>query len=450
MHVSDNLTYKKIFIFWIPLALTWFMMTVEQPYLMAVIARLGEAKYNLAAFGIAYSFALIIEAPVIMLMSASTALVKNKDAYLKLRQFTFILNVSVTSIMIVGLTPPVFYFITEDVIGLPGHIARLTHLTSIIMIPWAGAIGYRRFYQGILIRNNLTRRVTYGTVIRLVFMSATALIGYITGLKGAYTAAIALVMGVVCEAGASRIMAQKSVKSLLEESDTAESERTSLSYKFILSFYTPLALTSVISLGVHPIATFFMGRSRLAIESLAVLPVVNALVFIFRSIGLSYQEVNIALIGEKNQNYKMLKNFAVILGVGVLLGLSVMAFSPLARVWFRNVSGLTRELSRLSYLPLKILVLLPVLTVWISFQRGILVHARDTKPITFATAIELITITIILYVTVFYIRIPGVVGAACAYLIGKLLANLYLVPKQMQAARIRTNMHTINFGRLKQ
>ncbi len=388
MFVADNLTYKRIFIFWIPLALTWFMMTIEQPFLMAIIARLGEAKYNLAAFGIAYSFALIIEAPVIMLMSASTALVKNKDAYLKLRKFTFILNVSVTAIMIVCLTPLIFYFITEDVIGLPNPIARLTHLTSIIMIPWAGAIGYRRFYQGILIRNNLTRRVTYGTVIRLVFMLVTALIGYIMRLNGAYTAAMALVVGVVCEAGASRIMAQNPVKSLLAESIVGKSSQTVLSYKTIIHFYIPLALTSLISLGVHPIATFFLGRSRMAIESLAVLPVVNALVFIFRSIGLSYQEVNIALIGEKNQNYKMLRNFAVILGLGVLVGLSIVAFSPLARLWFRNVSGLTQELASLSYLPLKILVLLPVLTIWLAFQRGILVHARKTKPITVATAIE--------------------------------------------------------------
>jgi len=436
MNVANNLTYKKLFIFWIPLALTWFMMTVEQPFLMAIIARLGEAKSNLAAFGVAFSFALIIEAPVIMLMSASTALVKNKDAYLKLRQFTLILNVSVTLIMILGLTPPIFYFIAEDVLGLPKHIARLTHVTSIIMIPWAAAIGYRRFYQGILIRNNLTRRVTYGTVIRLVFMLAAAFIGYIMRLNGAYTAAIALVIGVVCEAGASRIMAQSPVKILLAESNIVDSSQIALSYKTIKNFYIPLALTSVISLGVHPIATFFIARSRLAIESLAVLPVVYALVFIFRSIGLSYQEVNIALMGKKNQNYKMLRNFAVILGLGVFLGLSSIAFSPLARLWFSNVSGLPQELISLSYLPLKILVLLPVLTIWISFQRGILVHARNTKPITIATAIELVTIIIVLYVTVFHMLIPGVIAAACAYIIGKLLANLYLVPKQIRAVRI--------------
>lgn len=67
---------KTILTFWIPLAATWLMMSLEGPYLSALIARLAEPKFNLAAYGIAFSLALIIEAPVIMMMSASTALVK--------------------------------------------------------------------------------------------------------------------------------------------------------------------------------------------------------------------------------------------------------------------------------------------------------------------------------------------------------------------------------------
>ena len=63
---SSQLTTKKIFIFWLPLAVTWIMMSIEGPFLSALIARLNEPKYNLAAYGVAFAFALIIEAPVIM------------------------------------------------------------------------------------------------------------------------------------------------------------------------------------------------------------------------------------------------------------------------------------------------------------------------------------------------------------------------------------------------
>ena len=86
MNITENLTYRKIFLFWGPLALTWLMMAFEQPFLVSVIARLDDAKYNLAAFGIAFSFAMIVEAPVIMLMSASTALVTDRNSFRKLKR----------------------------------------------------------------------------------------------------------------------------------------------------------------------------------------------------------------------------------------------------------------------------------------------------------------------------------------------------------------------------
>ena len=73
MGEETTLTYRRIFVLWVPLVLTWFMMAVEGPFLAAVIARLAEPEYNLAAYGVAFAFAIIIEAPIIMMLSASTA-----------------------------------------------------------------------------------------------------------------------------------------------------------------------------------------------------------------------------------------------------------------------------------------------------------------------------------------------------------------------------------------
>jgi hypothetical protein len=67
--VDGDLTQPRIFRFWLPLAATWLMMAVEGPFLAAVIARLAEPTYNLAAYGVAFSLALVLEAPVIMLPS---------------------------------------------------------------------------------------------------------------------------------------------------------------------------------------------------------------------------------------------------------------------------------------------------------------------------------------------------------------------------------------------
>jgi Na+-driven multidrug efflux pump len=429
---TEKLTYRRIFLFWGPLALTWLMMAFEQPFLIAFIARLNEAKFNLAAFGIAGSFAMIIESPIIMLMSASTALVTGRHSYKKLKRFTDILNAFITGIQLLILIPPVFNYIVIGLMEVPEEVAGIAHIALVIFLPWAASIGYRRFYQGILIRNNLTRRVTYGTMVRLSVIMIMGLFLYSAGVKGAYVGAGAMSLAVFCEAIATRMMVSRTLKDLLQKEDT---ENGNLSLRSITKFYYPLALTSILSLGVHPFVTFFLGRSYMAVESLAVLPVVSSLVFIFRSLGLSYQEVNIALTGKGKQNYPLLRNFAIYLGVLVTVLVTVLAFTPLADFWFINLSGLSKELADLSYLPLKIMILLPAMTVLLNFQRSSLIINGTTGPISIATAIELLGIIAVLLICVVFLNLTGVVAASIAFIAGKGMSNLYLAPKQSAAIK---------------
>lgn len=425
--MPHTLSISKIFRFWLPLSATWLMMSVEGPYLSAIIARMPKAEYNLAAYGVAFSFAMIMEAPIIMMMSASVAIIKNRYTFFKLRSFAYALNAIITALIVIFILPPVFYYVAENLVMLPPEVARLTHIATIILIPWPAAIGYRRFYQGILIRNNLTRKVAYGTIVRLGSMSLTALVLFLsTSLNGAIVGASGLSMGVVCEAVASRIMAAKIVRKLKHEAPSARQEN--LSYREIINFYYPLALTSILTLAVNPMITFFMGQSRMPLESLAVLPVVNSFIFIFKSFGVSYQETSIALLGENKKEYLPLRNFAYILGVLSTGALMLIAFLPLADVWFIDISGLSKTLALIARPPLMILALIPELEVLINFQRAILVDSRATRYITTATAIEVGGIILTLFITIKYFAFIGVVAAALAMLLGRIGANIYLFP----------------------
>lgn len=421
----QKLSYKQIFKFWLPLAATWLMMSLEGPYIAAIIARLPEPKFNLAAYGVAFSFALIIEAPVIMIMSASTALVKDRLSFIKLRNFTYFINTIITLLMLVFLLPDIFFFISIDLIALPKEVADLTYKAFFILIPWPGTIGYRRFYQGIMIRYNLTRRVAYGTIIRITAMSLTALILYLYfNFDGVIVGASALTAGVTTEALVSRLMSWRIVQNIKQENKVAAEIR----YKEIFNFYYPLALTSLIGLGVHPMVTFFIGQSKFPLESLAILPVINSLVFIFRGLGLSFQEVVIALIGERGEGFVPLKLFASYLGIILVLLLFTISLTPLSFVWYYYVSGLSIELTNFAKIPTMIISLMPGLTVLIAFQRGILVGFRNTKPITFATSIEVLGIILILYIMIKGFFMIGAIAAMSAFIIGRLSANIYLFP----------------------
>jgi len=431
---KNDLSLKRIFVFWAPLAATWMMMATEGPFLAAIIARLDNPKFNLAAYGVAFSLAVLIESPIIMIMSASTALVKNRDSYFKLRNFTFLLNGAVTLIMVLLLIPPVFDTITLSIMKLNPEVAELTQHACLFFIPWPAAIGYRRFYQGILVRSNLTRRVAYGTVIRLSTMAVSALSCYLfTSLPGAVVGTLALSTGVTAEAAASRMMAHSATKRVLL---TAAETSKVLDYPSIARFYYPLALTSILSLGIHPLVTFFMGQSRMPLESLAVLPVINSLIFVFRSLGLSFQEVSIALLGEKDQGYRPLKKFAAILGIAASGGLALIGFSPLAAVWFHDISGLTMELTHFSLTPARILCLIPGLSVLLSFQRSLMVNHETTKHVTIATAIEILSIFSLLMIFIRGLYLTGAIAAAISMTVGRLFANIYLL---FPCSRVRQN-----------
>ena len=200
-----------------------------------------------------------------------------------------------------------------------------------------------------------------------------------------------------------------------------------LSYRDIIHFYHPLALTSTISLAAHPIVTFFMGQARMPLESLAVLPVINSLSFIFRSAGLSYQEVVIAQLGPNREDAGVIGRFAAGLGVCASAGLALIAFTPLSRVWFVEISGLSPELAEIAWTPIRILAILPALSVLLSAQRALLVHSHRTGPITGATLVELGGIVLVLLLSIHALDLVGATAAALAFLVGRIGANLYLL-----------------------
>ena len=405
------------------------MMAAEGPFLAAIIARLPSPEFNLGAYGVAFALAILIEAPVIMLMSAATSLVKDRISYLKMRNFSRGLILGTTLLLLIVLVPGVYRWLTETLLQLPTEVADLTYGALWFFLPWPSAIGYRRFLQGVLIRAGKTRLVAMGTLIRLFAMTVAALLGYLLlDIPGAWIGGLALGTGVTVEAIAARFMAAETVRELLaEETDSGYTGRT-VTYRAIATFYLPLALTSMIGLTIQPLLTFFMGRSVAPVESLAVYPVVHSLSFFFRSMGFAYQDAAIALIGEQFEHYRELRRFCFTLGAVATAGLALVAFTPLFQLWFITLSGLTPELTSFALIPARIIVPLPFLSVLLSFQRAILVEGRRTQHITWASVIEVTAVAVLFLTLGFGFEVVGATAAFTAFLGGRLLSTVYLAP----------------------
>ncbi|MEE3262193.1 MAG: hypothetical protein VX290_05060, partial [Candidatus Latescibacterota bacterium] len=75
------MTQRHILLMWLPLALSAMLMTGEILLVQAAVSRLTDAKLMLAALGIMFWLEVLIEAPLIMLLSTSTALTTSAQAY---------------------------------------------------------------------------------------------------------------------------------------------------------------------------------------------------------------------------------------------------------------------------------------------------------------------------------------------------------------------------------
>ena len=80
---------------------------------------------------------------------------------------------------------------------------------------------------------------------------------------------------------------------------------------------------------------------------------------------------------------------------------------------------------------MRILCLMPALEVLLSFQRALLVHARRTAMITWATAVEVTGIVAVMALGVEAFDLVGAVAGAAGVLAGRVAANAFLARPAM-------------------
>lgn len=412
---SKPVPLQRIFHVWWPLAASWLLMGAELPALSAVVARLAEPEINLAAYGgIVFPLALIIESPIIMLLAASTALSKNWDSYKKIYRFMMVTSAALTALHILIAFTPLYYFVAEKLIGAPAEIIEPARIGLMIMTPWTWSIAYRRFNQGVLIRFDHSKAVGVGTAIRLLTDILVLMTGYIIGtIPGIVVATSAVAAGVISEAAYIGYVVRPVVRKKLQPGPPPKEP---LTLRAFLDFYIPLALTSLLILLVQPIGSAALSRMPQALASLAVWPVLSGLVFMFRSLGVAYNEVVVAVLDEplSSQN---LRRFSIILSTSTTVIMLIITATPLSGFWFGTLSGLPPELTAIAILGMWIGLLMPGLSVWQSWYQGVIMHSRRTRGITEAVVVFLVTCTALLWAGVVWSGTTGLFVGMTAFVI---------------------------------
>jgi hypothetical protein len=413
---TGNVSMGQVWSTWWPLAASWLMMAFELPAVSAIVARLPDPNIHLAAYGgVVFPLALVVEAPIIMLLAASTALSKDWDSYLRLRRFMGWSAALLTVIHVLVAVTPLFDLIVGDIMQAPEPIREPARIGLIIMTPWTASIAYRRFQQGVLIRFDKSRMVGIGTAVRLLANFSVLALGYVLGSwSGIVVASVAVALGVLAEAVFIGFCVKSVVRDRLRHIPL---EGEPLTLGRLLRFYVPLALTSLLHLLALPIFSAGMGRMPRPIDSLATWPVMNGLIFAFRSVGLAYTEVVVALL-DRPGSTKNLFRFTLLLAGTTTSLLLIITTTRLGWVWFSGISGLEPSLARLGVQALWMAVLLPGFGVFQSWFQGVLVQSHRTRGISEAVALSLLAIFSVLIAGIRSGAHPGLFVGIAAMFIG--------------------------------
>lgn len=418
---------------WWPLAAGWFLMTVEIPLLSAAIARNPDPQIHLAAWGLVFSLALIFGSPVIMLLSASTALSRDWPAYQQVRRYTWWLAFGLTVLHALLAFTPVFDLVVGNLLAPPPEIVEPTRLGLAVMLPYVLVLAYRRFNYGVLIRFNHTRSVTLGAAVRLSVDAVMLLVLYLLGVRnGVLIATATFTTGVAAEA----IYSGLRLRPVLSELRAAIPGKDPVTLRSFVVFFVPLVMTSLLQIIVQPMGTAALSRMPEPLDSLAVWPVVYSLMILWTSAGMAFTEAVVVLLDEPRP-VRVLHQFTVrggIIAIGLLL---IMNATPLADLWFKHIAALPPELAGPASWALWMTILVPGLAFLQSWYTGTLVNARQTRAITEAVFVALVVNALVLWLGIVWGRAPGLYVGMVGLVAGHMARTVWLWVRTRPTMRSR-------------
>lgn len=191
-----------------------------------------------------------------------------------------------------------------------------------------------------------------------------------------------------------------------------------VTYKELIYFFLPLAVTPLIIGVVHNIANGAIARLPEPEISLAVYAVVKGFSYIIRAPILVSRQAVISLVDSEVSCSRVLKMLWVIACVTTFI-LLLLGYTPLGGVVLRNVIGLKNEQQvTYGYYALRIICFLPIVETLRNNNQGLAIALKKTGMILPGVLARLISVILFLGWVVFSKSLSGIVAASIAWVGG--------------------------------
>lgn len=414
-------TVRRMLALWLPLAVSQLMMVLEPTIINIGLGRTLDPEMALAAYGVAFSLALLVEAPVLMVLDASVARSADRAAFRLIERFALGLGLAVLAIGLIVSVTPLYGVIVVDLMNIPADVAARARPTLQILSFWPLPIGWRRAQQGLLIRTGRTLAISTATVIRLVTLAA----GLATGLAlfpqaGAVVAGWAMNLSVFVEAVLVTWAARRALKLA-----GVSGEGSHLAARDLWRFYRPLAMTSIIQQAARPVLNAGIAAAVLGVSSLAAWPVTWSLVILIAGPGWSLQQLTNALAVDEAA-YRRVRTFSIVLSAVFVALLALVALTPLYGLAMGGVYNLSGELQALARPGVLLLIPYPLLLGMQGVLRGVRIRRGCTTAVRSGVAVNVAVLVATILLCVTLVRPTGVILAALASSMGIVAELIWL------------------------
>lgn len=385
---TPNEGYLGMWWFFLPLALTFSLVTFSHTLVNGALAKLPRPEAALAGYAVARSIMHLAQNPTMMVRQVVTSLVVDDASYRLVRNVVYRLMLIMSgTIALLGWTP-LGARMLQATMGLEGEALRQTVLALRVFTVFPFFSVNRNLGQGLAILARANHLVPVATVMRL--LSLTALLAVFVRwrpLPGGAMGALAFTLTMLVEAAVLFWVSRPAVRQLRRKREP----RTPLTARQVLDFYVPLMGTTLVAALTIPLVQAGIGRSANAETQIAAFAVTWAMTMVITSPANMIHQSSLTFTRSGTRaSYARTVRFALVIGFALSAVTAVIAFSPVGHGLLAR-SGATPQLLDVARRTLQVFALMPLTRAWREHCWGVLMQKRETKAITQGKTINIST-----------------------------------------------------------
>mgnify|MGYP003974569029 CR=1 FL=1 len=220
------LTYRAFGAFYLPLVMTSLLTLLVQPMGSAALGRMPYALESLAVWPVVSGFIFMLRSMGIAFNEVVVSLLDEPFSTKALRQFTIILSIGTTLVLLLIAATPLSRLWLEDISALSPDLFLLARngLWIALLLPALNTL--QSWYQGALLNSGKTRGISEAVALYL-FITGLALWGGVVWGKiiGLYIGLIAFCLGMLFQTFWLWVRSKETLRALCER-DACEDTRS--------------------------------------------------------------------------------------------------------------------------------------------------------------------------------------------------------------------------------